>query len=63
MDEQNQEQVDLAEEPTRWSIGRILGILLVVVAGVTALYLVVGYLAWQSGQRLRVEREQELRGQ
>lgn len=63
MDEQNQDQTDLIEESNRWSIARILGISLVLVAGVVALYLAVGYYAWQSGETLRSQHEQESRVQ
>ncbi len=63
MDKQDQEETDLSEELSRWTITRVLGVLLVFVAAVVALYLVVGYLAWQNGQTLRGQREQELRTQ
>ncbi len=61
MNEQVQKPIEQTGESARWSIARILGILLVVVAGVITLYLLVGYLAWQSGQALRSEREQRQR--
>lgn len=63
MDKQTQEQTDLTEKSGSWSVSRILGILFVLVAGIIALYIVVGYLGWQSGETLRSQREQELRAQ
>src|SRR5210317_2104185 len=63
MDEQVQEQTDLTEESGCWSVSRILGVLLVLVVGIITLYIVVGYLGWQSGETLRNQREQELRAQ
>lgn len=63
MNEPNHAQPEIPDESGRWSLSRILGILLVVVAGIVALYLVVGYMAWQSGETLRSQREETLREQ
>lgn len=63
MDEHIQEQKDSKEDSGGWSISRILGVLLVLVAAMVALYLVVGYLAWQSGETLRGQQEEEIRNQ
>jgi hypothetical protein len=63
MDEQDKEQDNQAEVSGGWSASRILGILLLLTAVVVALYLVVGYLGWQSGQALRSEQEQTQKAQ
>ena len=63
MDEHIQEQKDINDDSGGWSISRILGVILVLVAGMVALYLVVGYLAWQSGETLRGQQEEEIRNQ
>jgi len=63
MDEQNQAQNEIDDGAARWSVKRIVGVLLVLAAVVVGLYLAVGYLAWQSGETLRSEREEEARVQ
>ena len=47
-----------AEGPSqKRPLTRFIGIILIVLPIVTAVYLLVGYFAWQSGQNLRLERE------
>ena len=58
MDEQDTELDNETKVAGRRSASRILGILLLLTAVVVALYLLVGYLGWQSGQALRSEQEQ-----
>ena len=61
MDEQVHEDTNPAEEPGSWSVARVIGVLLILLVAVALIYLLVGYLAWESGQTLRGEREQALR--
>ena len=61
MDERVEENTEQTEESGKWSIARILGILLILLSVVALVYLAVGYLAWESGQTLRTEREEQLR--
>jgi hypothetical protein len=64
MDEHSQDQPESPQDGyPSWSLSRIAGVGLVIAATVIALYLIVGYLAWQRGQDLRMEREQALRTQ
>ncbi|MFN2136728.1 MAG: hypothetical protein ACK2UK_12290 [Candidatus Promineifilaceae bacterium] len=64
MEEQTQDQpASEQNERSSLTLTRLAGILLVVGAVVIALYLLVGYLAWQSGQELRMSQEQALRTQ
>jgi hypothetical protein len=63
MDEQIQEQSDSTENSGGFSLSRVLGVLLLLVAVLVALYLIIGYLAWQSGETLRMQREEDLRVQ
>jgi tetratricopeptide (TPR) repeat protein len=58
MDEQEKQQSETNEEQSSWSPGRLLGLILIIVAVLVALYLLVGYAAWQSGQSIRGEREE-----
>jgi hypothetical protein len=61
MDNQILDQKDNSQESGRRSILRILGIILILVAVTVALYLVVGYFAWQSGETLRDQQAEEMR--
>jgi hypothetical protein len=61
MDEQNQEHSNSAEKSGGLSLARILGMILLLVAVLVTLYLAIGYLAWQSGETLRRQREEDLR--
>ncbi len=58
MDEQEQLQSEINKEQSSWSPGRLIGLLLIIVVGLVALYFLVGYAAWQSGQSIRGEREE-----
>jgi tetratricopeptide (TPR) repeat protein len=58
MDEQEQQQSETIEKQSSWSPGQLLGLLLIFVAVLVALYLLVGYVAWQSGESIRSEREE-----
>ena len=60
MDEQTQ---DRKQDSGQRSISRILGSILILVAVMVALYLGVGYLAWQRGEDLRSQNEEALRVQ
>ena len=60
MDEQEQQQTESSQEQSSWSPARLLGLLLIVIAVLVALYILVGYAAWQSGQSIRSEREETL---
>ena len=57
MDDSDQELEERSEAVNGWSMTRILGLILIVAAAVVALYIVVAVLAWQSGQSIRSERE------
>jgi tetratricopeptide (TPR) repeat protein len=61
MDNQILEQKDNSQKSGRRSILRILGIMLILIAVMVALYLAVGYFAWQSGETLRAQQEEETR--
>jgi len=58
MDEQDHQQSETNDEQSSWSLARLLGLLLVISAALVALYLLVGYTAWQSGQSIRSEKEE-----
>lgn len=58
MDDSNQEVEDKNGAINGWSMTRVLGLILIVGAAVISLYIVVAYLAWQSGQAIRSEREE-----
>lgn len=58
MDDQEQQQNETNEEHRSWSLVRVLGLLLIIVAALIALYILVGYSAWQSGQVIRKDREE-----
>ena len=58
MDEQDQQQIETNQEQNSWSLPRLLGLLLVIVAALAALYILVGYTAWQSGQSIRSANEE-----
>ena len=60
MEDRDPKKVESNSEQPRWSATRIAGLLLIIVAGLIILYLVVGVIAWQSGENLRVEREQQV---
>ena len=49
------------EEKSQWSLTRVAGLLLIIVAGLIILYLTVGFIAWQSGDSIRIDREETLR--
>jgi hypothetical protein len=61
MDNQIQEPKENSQELGRRSILRIMGIILIIAAVMTALYLVVGYFAWQQGEALRSQHEEDMR--
>jgi hypothetical protein len=58
MDKQDQQQTETNKEERSWSSARLVGLILIIVAGLVALYALVGYMAWQSGEAIRNEREQ-----
>ncbi len=58
MDGQEQPQIEPNQEPSRLSVTRILGLILVFIAALVALYALVGFAAWQRGQAIRNEREE-----
>ena len=58
MDEQEQQLAEPNEEKSLWSPARLVGLLLISLAVVAVLYLLVGYSAWQSGESIRIEREE-----
>ncbi len=60
MDEKEQKAADV-EEKTSWSLARVAGLVLIILAALIILYSTVGYLAWQSGETIRSEREEKLR--
>lgn len=51
------------EENSSWSLTRIAGLFLIIIAGLIVLSLTVGYVAWQSGQSIRSEKEEQLRNE
>lgn len=56
--EQDQQQTENhTEQHPRW-LARLVGLILIVVAGLVALYTLVGYTAWQSGEAIRNKREE-----
>ena len=57
MDDQEQPQIDTNHGPGRLSPARIIGLILVFIAALVALYALVGFAAWQRGQAIRSERE------
>jgi len=61
MDNQILDQKDNRQKSGSRSILRALGIVLIVVAVMVALYLAVGYFAWQSGETLRTQQEEDMR--
>ena len=46
-----------------WSWARLLGLLLIIVAAVVAVYLMVAYIGWQQGEAIRVESAETARSQ
>lgn len=58
MDNPEQQESTANEEKKSWSPVRIFGLILIVAAVLIALYILVGYTAWQSGQTIRGEREE-----
>ncbi len=60
MEDQDQQQAASDEKRPSWSLMRVAGLLLIIVAGLIVLYLAVGFIAWQSGESIRTEREESL---
>jgi hypothetical protein len=58
MEEQDQDQTENHGEQRTWSSARLVGLVLIILAGLVTLYSLVGYVAWQSGQTIRKEREE-----
>jgi hypothetical protein len=56
MSEEPQTPIPEEKLQTGWSLTRLAGLLLLLLAVVAAVYIAVGYFAWQSGQDLRAER-------
>ena len=61
MEDQEQQQTASDREKSSWSLTRVAGLLLIIAAGLIVLYLTVGFIAWQSGENIRSEREETLR--
>lgn len=61
MEDQGHQQTTSEDERATWTMARVIGLLLIAAAGLIVLYLSVGYIAWQSGENIRVEREETLR--
>ncbi len=58
MDDPQQARQENLEERSPWSLARILGLILILVAALMALYALVGYAGWQSGQAIRSNLEE-----
>ena len=58
MGEHDQRQSENHQKQRSVSLARLLGLILIVIAGLVALYALVGYAAWQSGETIRNEREE-----
>jgi tetratricopeptide (TPR) repeat protein len=58
MEEQDQTQNGITEEGRSWSPARVFGLILIIVAVLLALYVLIGYAAWERGQAIRSEREE-----
>lgn len=63
MNDSHSNAPDSLDAAPRRPLVRILGILLIVVSVVAAIYLVVAYLAWEDGRALRDERSATLQAQ
>jgi hypothetical protein len=63
MEDQDQHQPVPDGERSSWSFTRIAGLLLIIVASLIVLYLTVGFIAWQSGENIRSEREETLQSE
>lgn len=58
MDDQNQIQNGITKERRSWSPTRLFGLILIIAAVLLALYILIGYAAWQRGEVIRSEREE-----
>lgn len=56
MSEEQQGTPPSAEETTGWTVTKVAGLALLFVAAVALVYIVVAFVAWESGQVLREER-------